>query len=300
MSSNRLSESVPSNQWTILPLLQWAAGYFKSKDIDSPRSTAEVLLAHTLDTSRIELYLRYDQPLKKNELARFKQLIQRRIQHEPVAYITGKKEFWSLNLTVSPEVLIPRPETECLVEQVLNWISGAKTDKPGDLLDLGTGSGAIVLALAKELPNWRCCAVDQNDAAINIARQNAIANGLENAVSFWVSNWFDAVEDHRVFDLVVSNPPYISISDMEKLQPEIRLFEPRMALDGGEDGLQAIRQILFSAPSVLRAGGALLMEIGCDQADAVRELVRESGAYSRIDLFQDYSQQDRVVRIVAN
>ncbi len=122
MSNNRSPESASSKQWTILTLLQWATGYFKAKEIDSPRSTAEILLAQTLGTKRIELYLRYDQPLKNAELTRFKGLIQRRVQNEPVAYITGTKEFWSLNLTVSPEVLIPRPETECLVEQVIRWI----------------------------------------------------------------------------------------------------------------------------------------------------------------------------------
>jgi len=298
MSGNRLKGSGSSKPWTILTLLRWATGYFKSKDIDSPRSTAEILLAHALGARRIDLYLRYDQPLKQNELAQFKHLVQRRIQNEPISYITGTKEFWSLRLTVGPQVLIPRPETECLVEQVLASIKNDQPRQGGDLLELGTGSGAVVLALAKELPNWRFRAVDQSPAAIAIARQNAIANDLGNAVSFWVSDWFAAVNACYPLDLVVSNPPYIPTADIEALQPEISRFEPRLALDGGKDGLQAINQIIFSAPDILKSGGALLLEIGYDQAAAVRALARESGAYGRVELFQDYSCKDRVIRMV--
>ncbi len=298
MSNNRSSESVSSKQWTILTLLQWATGYFKTKEIDSPRSTAEILLAETLGVKRIELYLGYDQPLKKAELARFKGLIQRRVQNEPVAYITGIREFWSLNLSVGPEVLIPRPETECLVEKVIAWIQQERAGKAGDLLELGTGSGAIVLALASELPDWRFWATDQSPEANVIAHQNARANGLEQRVSYWVSDWFAGIDDHRHFDLIVSNPPYIPTADIEDLQPEISRFEPRMALDGGVDGLQDLKQIIFSAPNFLKSGGALFLEIGYNQADAVREIAQKTNAYAPMDLFQDYSNLDRVVCLV--
>lgn len=306
MSNNRSPEPVSSkqgrfaevSQWTILTLLQWATGYFKTKEIDSPRSTSEILLAEILGVKRIELYLRYDQPLKKAELARFKKLIQRRLQNEPVAYITGTKEFWSLNLTVGPEVLIPRPETECLVEKVIAWIRQERAGKAGDLLDLGTGSGAIVLALASELPGWRFWATDRSPAAIAIACQNARENGQEQRVSFWVSNWFAGIDDRRQFDLVVSNPPYIPTADIEELQPEINRFEPRKALDGGADGLRDLERIIFSAPTVLKPGGALFMEIGYDQADGVRKIAKKTKAYAPMDLFQDYSNLDRVVRLI--
>lgn len=300
MSNNRSPEPVLSKQWTILTLLQWATGFFKTKAIDSPRSTAEILLAQTLDTQRIELYLRHDQPLRKRELAHFKALIQRRVQSEPVAYITETKEFWSLNLAVSPEVLIPRPETECLVENVIAWIKQEMAGKTGNLLDLGTGSGAIVLALATELPDWQLWATDQSPEAITIARQNACANGLEQRISFWVSDWFERIDKNRKFDLVVSNPPYIPTADIEKLQPEISRFEPRLALDGGVDGLRDLERIVFSAPKFLNPGGALFLEIGYDQADAVREIALKTKAYAHIDLFQDYINLDRVVRLIAN
>lgn len=296
MSNNRSPE--PVSQWTILTLLQWATGFFKTKKIDSPRSTAEILLAQTLGIQRIELYLRYDQPLRKRELAQFKTFIQRRVQNEPVAYITGTKEFWSLNLAVGPEVLVPRPETECLVENVIAWIKQERAGKTGDLLDMGTGSGAIVLALATELPDWRFWATDRSLAAIAIARKNACANGLEQRISFWVSNWFEGIDESRRFDLVVSNPPYIPTADIEELQPEISRFEPRLALDGGLDGLRDLERIVLSAPKVLKSGGALFLEIGYNQADAVRELAQNSGAYGPIDLFQDYSNLDRVVRLI--
>lgn len=281
--------------WTVLKLLEWTTAYFQSHDIDSPRSTAEILLAAVLDLERIDLYLRYDQPLQSTELQRFKTLIRRRVSREPVAYIVGRREFWSLDLMVSPDVLIPRPETECLVEQALPLLD---RDRPLRVLDLGTGSGAIAIALAHEVPQHRYWASDVSEPAVRVARRNAIQHGLQDRVVFFCSAWMDALHPRRAcFDLIISNPPYIPGGQIDRLQPEIAQFEPRGALDGGAGGIDCIRAILREAPRYLTATGTLLMEIGEDQRVHVERLAGEIGGYQPPVFFNDYAGAVRGVHL---
>ena len=282
-------------QWTILSLLKWAANYFESHDIESPRAAAEILLAFALKMTRIDLYLKYDQPLSSDELAAFKSLIKRRIKREPVAYILGEKEFWSLDFKVNPGVLIPRPETECLVEAALPELEQSSTLS---ILDLGTGSGAIVIALASEHPRHRYVASDRSPDAVKLAEENARRHQMENRISFCIGEWFEPLEQTKdTFDLIVSNPPYIRAGDIVKLQPEILGYEPRIALDGGEDGLDWIKLIVRSAPLYLRSGGSLIMEIGHDQREEIQKIISDAGGYGEIQFSKDYSGHDRIVRM---
>jgi len=285
-------------EWTILSLIKWATGYFTSHGIDSPRATAEILLATLLNLKRIDLYLRYDQPLIDSELSGFKSLIKRRINREPVAYIIGKKDFWSLDLEVNPNVLIPRPDTETLVEAALSCLEPADPllNPAGLVLELGTGSGAIVLALASERPAYRYVATDISLSALQVARKNARRHQLDAAVQFVAGNWLDPFSPNKpVFDMIVSNPPYIPSGDISGLQPEVSRFEPLLALDGRSDGLHAIRQIIFSAHPRLKPQGVLLLEMGFNQKEAVIELIQQSGYYHPFQIIKDYAGHDRVV-----
>ncbi len=285
-------------EWTILNLLKWATGYFTSHGIDSPRATAEILLATLLNLKRIDLYLRYDQPLLKSELSEFKSLIKRRVNREPVAYIIGKKEFWSLELEVNPDVLIPRPDTETLVEAALSCLGpvDAPLDSAGLVLELGTGSGAIVLALASERPAYRYVATDISLKALDIARRNARRHQLSSVVSFVAGNWLYPFSPNKpVFDMIVSNPPYIPSDDIAGLQPEVKRFEPLLALDGQSDGLHAIRQIIISAQPLLKPHGVLLLEIGFNQKETIIQMIQHCGHYHSFQIIKDYAGHDRVV-----
>ena len=283
-------------QWTIIKLLRWAAPYLKRHDIDSPRATGEILLAHALQCERIDLYLKYDQPLNDEELQAFKSLIQRRVRREPVAYILGMKEFWSLDLEVTRDVLIPRPETECQVEAALKILSGFGLPQPWSVLDLGTGSGAIIIALASEKPGYRYFASDRSIQAIRVAQGNARRHKLDEVIHFFTGDWLTALNPNRAaFDMIVSNPPYIPRSVIQGLQPEIHDFEPLEALDGNDDGLECYHKILGAAHRLLTPGGVLLLEIGHDQQDAVRRIALDGGYYDKFDSGKDYAGYDRVV-----
>jgi len=280
--------------WTILNILQWTADYFASHGVDSPRTAAEILLADVLDLRRLDLYLRYDQPLEGEELRSFKKAIRRRIQREPVAYITGRSEFWSLELSVSPAVLIPRPETECLVEAALALIPAADSKT---ILEPGTGSGAIALVLARERPLVSILATDTSTAALEIAGRNIRHHGMEARIQLLEGKWFEPLNTGSLFDMIVSNPPYIPTGDIPGLQPEVARYEPRRALDGGDDGLAAIRHLVESAYRYLNPRGYLLMEIGFDQSAAVKALVHTADQYMDFTVHKDYSGLDRVVQM---
>jgi len=291
-----------SNEWTILKVLKWTTSYFKSRSIESPRSSTEILLAHTLDINRIDLYLQYDQPLNSNELEKFKALIKRRAVREPVAYITGIKEFWSLELVVTKDVLIPRPDTECLVEASLSLLSAASAGnsdlKPMHILDLGTGSGAIVLALAKEQPMHFYFASDCNIEIIKVAKKNAKKNNLDEKVLFFTGDWLSPLNDGKIsFDMIISNPPYIRTGDIAGLQPEIYEYEPRIAIDGEEDGLSSLKHIINSAHTLLKRYGTLFLEIGHGQRNAVSRIIENCGKYENIVFSKDYSRYYRVVQM---
>jgi release factor glutamine methyltransferase len=280
--------------WTILKILQWATPYFQSHDIDSPRLTAEVLLAHVLGVERIDLYARFDQPLSPEELSHLKSLIRRRIDREPTAYIIGRKEFMGFDLSVTPAVLIPRPETEMLVEAALEILPEASRSDPCRVIDIGTGSGAVIIALARMRPGHCFSATDISPAAVELARTNAAAMDIDS-IEFSTGDLFiPAAMPSETYDLVVSNPPYIPTGAICELAPEIKCFEPVAALDGGPDGLNIIRRIISLLPEFLSPKGRLMMEIGWDQADAVSRLAVDTETLEGVTFIRDYAGHDRV------
>lgn len=299
-------------QWTILKLLRWTTGYFRDKGVSEPRASAEVLLAHTLGVSRLDLYLRYDQPLAPEELARFKALMLRRLKGEPVAYLTGHKEFWSLDFQVAPEVLIPRPETEILVQaarDAANEIIGkeaaeegqqkTKNRKPKTVLwglEIGIGSGAVVVSLAKELPQLTWLALDLSAPALARARENARCHGVAGRIRFVRGDLVSGLKPELRFALLVANLPYVPRAEWEQLPRDIKDYEPQQALLGGEDGLDLIRVLARQAHSYLQPGGCLALEVGAGQAEQVLELLRQTGAYEWLETLQDYQGMQRVIR----
>jgi len=294
--NDKTAAATDNSQWTIIKLIRWATSYLKSYDIDSPRATGEILLAHALHLNRIDLYLKYDQPLVTDELQAFKTLIKRRVKREPVAYIVGVKEFWSLDLEVNTAVLIPRPETECLVEAALDIISGKSSRPPQRILDLGTGSGAIVLALASQQPRHIYFASDRFRPAVELACRNAGRHDLCQKIHFFVGDWLSSLNNAIPgFDVIVSNPPYIPGRIIGGLQPEIHQYEPIAALDGDTDGLACYRNIIGTAHRHLACGGMLVLEIGHDQQEDIRQIVTDSDRYEDFRCSKDYSGYDRVV-----
>ena len=276
-----------AEQWTVLKILQWTADYFSGKEIDSARLEAELLLAETLDLDRVGLYVNFERPLNADELTAFRERVRRRALREPVQYILGETEFWSLMFNVNPAVLVPRADTEVLVEEALARIEGSAR-----ILDVGTGSGAIAIALAHEKPEIQVTALDCSEPALEVARDNARRNGVAERVTCLVGDL--ASLPPGPFAMVVSNPPYIPSGDWQKLMPEVRDHEPRLALDGGDDGLEAYRQLVMQAGQVLMPGGWLLVEVGINQATDVSALFKAAGLVE-IGQRDDYSGIARVV-----
>jgi release factor glutamine methyltransferase len=283
------------NYRTISDTLKWSTFNFERHGIESGRIDAEVLLANILEFKRIDLYLHYDRALSTDELHRFIDFSKRRVSREPIAYIIGEKEFWSLCFKVSKDTLIPRPETECIVETALTIIRGSNKPDSLKILELGTGSGAIVIALASEMPNNCFVATDLNPNAIVIARKNE-RRLLENKTTDWiVGDWLKPFKKTGVkFDLIISNPPYICKGMIQKLEPEIFRFEPIYALDGGMDGLACHKKIIPEAAGRLCPGGYLLLEIGFDQKKSIEKIARNCLCFDSISFIKDYSGHDRV------
>ncbi len=287
----------PAAGWTVLGLLKKASAYLKDRGVESPRASAEILLAHVLQLERIGLYLHYDQPVTAEEQARFRAAVLRRLKGEPVAYIVGVKEFWDLPFRVTPDVLIPRPETEHLVETALTWLSGQEKSNRSMLrvLDLGTGSGVLAVTLARHARRVSLFASDASFAAVRVARRNARDCGVDDRIRFVCGDWLLPFKAPAcAFDAVVTNPPYVRSGEIPKLQQEIAC-EPRLALDGGADGLDAVRRILLEAHAFLRPGGVLMMEIGFDQKGAVEALAQSRPQYRTPRFVKDYKGRDRVV-----
>jgi release factor glutamine methyltransferase len=284
--------------WTIGDLLKTTAKYLKEKGIESPRLTAEVLLAHGLGVDRVGLYLEFEKPLTKKELSDYRDLVRRRVRGEPFQYITGVQEFWSMAFKVGPGALIPRPETELLVEQAL---SGAEKVKQGHhqglrLLDLGTGSGIVAVSLAKELPEWEVWATDISAEALHWAKLNAEKHGVDCRIRFRQGDLFDSVRgEEGGFHIIVSNPPYVGDEEYGALPPEVRDHEPRMALAGGLGGMATIERILRAAPDFLNPGGWLLLEMAPGQTERAMEIMEERGCYGEMSRIRDYSGRFRVV-----
>lgn len=264
--------------------------------IESARLDAEVLLGHVLTTTRAQLVVAADRRLPADQVQRFAALWQRRLSREPVAYITGKREFWSLDFYVSRDVLIPRPETERLIEVALTLVAELGSDKPLRVLDIGTGSGAIAVSLATELPRAEIIATDVSRAALAIAQRNAALNGVADRIRFLPGDLFAALgRDTAAFDLIVANPPYIRRAEIAALEPEVCRWEPRGALDGGANGLDFYRRIAADAWQFLTLNGALALETGADMGGEVRAILNHAGRYRDVAVFQDYAGRDRVV-----
>jgi release factor glutamine methyltransferase len=280
------------SSWSILELIRWTTSYLAGKGLPQPRLDAELLLADTLGTKRLDLYLQYDRPLLPAELAAFKARLLRRAQREPVQYIAGDAAFRNLRLRVDRRVLIPRPETEVLVDHVLTWsgANGART-----AVDIGTGSGAIALSLASEGQSFeRIVATDVSVDALEVARENLVALAPRVPVELRLGPSFAPIAG-EVFDVIVSNPPYIGETELPTLDPEVREWEPAAALFSGGDGLTLIRELVTEAPGYLRPGGLLALEIGADQADEVSRLIRGTGRYGEPVVRLDFAGRDRIV-----
>jgi release factor glutamine methyltransferase len=289
-------ELTAGTQRTVRRVLMDGTQFLRDAGIESARLDAEVLLGHALDKERADIYLGMESPLNDSDEKIFRESLTRRAKGEPVAYITGHKEFWSLDFVVTPDVLIPRPETELVVELALEGAIMAATKAPLKILDIGTGSGVIAIALAKELPAAEIWAVDVSAAALNIAEVNARRHGVAERVKFLDGDLFDPITElgHR-FDVIVSNPPYILSKEIANLGREVRDWEPKMALDGGPDGLDCYRQIIGGAHTYLVPEGRILLEIGEDQGTAVAGLFVGVGGFEKATIYQDYAGKDRVI-----
>lgn len=261
-----MSSNVKSDEWTVGKLLEWTNEFFHKQDFETPRLDAEVLLAHVLSCGRIDLYTDYQAAVNEPDRARFRELVKQRAEGCPAAYLTGWKEFYALRLSVTRDVLIPRPETEHVVIAALDHARDHQLDR---LLDLGTGSGAIVIAILRELRDCTAVAADVSQAALDVAKSNAQAHGVADRVRFVASDLFTNVEKEE-FDVVVSNPPYISDSDYDALPKTVRDYEPTTALRAGSRGTEVIERIIGGAADYLRPQGKLFIEFGAGQGERIR------------------------------
>ena len=271
---------------------RWTTTYLGQKGIESPRLEAHILLAHVLNCKRIDLVVRSDEEPSAKEKATYRELVKRRVDGWPVAYLTGSKEFYLLPFSVSPAVLIPRPDTETLVLESLNRLKGRVNPT---VLDLGTGSGCIAVSLAVNCPTCRVTAVDLSPDAVELAMKNAKVNGVADRVTVLTGDLFSPVSTAARFDLVVSNPPYIAQSEIESLAPDVRDHEPRLALDGGADGMAFYRRITSSAGAFLNPNGWLIVEVGHTQAESVMDLIRLRTEFETPTTAKDAGGRSRVV-----
>jgi release factor glutamine methyltransferase len=282
------------NSWTVGGLLDWTAQFLAKKGVESPRLDSEVLLAHVLDCRRIDLYGARHGEVAAEEVRRtLRELIKRRVEGCPVAYLVGRKEFFSLTLEVSSAVLIPRPDTELVVVEYLNL---ARQLAQPRVLDVGTGSGNIAVAVAKQHPGAVVTAVDKSAAALEVAARNANRHGVAGRVRFLESDLFDALPPSEPFDFILSNPPYIASEDLAGLPVGVRDHEPRLALDGGPGGYAVFDLLIARAPAYLVPGGHLLVEIGAPQEKTARERIAAQGALVLGETVRDYSGHPRVLR----
>jgi release factor glutamine methyltransferase len=282
-----------SEGWTVGRVVRWAADDFRARGIESPRLEAEILLAHALGTDRMRIIVESERSLADDELARYRALIQRRRKGEPVAYLRGYKEFYGRPFRVDERVLVPRADTEILVETALSRT--AERSMGRRYLDLCTGSGCVAISVARERPTCKVFAVDASEPALTVARDNGVRLGVAAQVAWLAGDLFEplAAFPGIVFDLVTANPPYIPEGEIASLALDIRGFEPRLALSGGEDGLDVMRRIVAGAPQFLRKGGVLAVEMGMGQASRVQALFEQAG-FGDIRIDKDYGGHDRV------
>lgn len=266
-------------------MIRWGTQYFTDKAVDSPRLTIELMVCHVTGLERVELYTNFEKPLSATELDGIRASVLRRVRREPLQYILGSAQFYGVEVSVNPAVLIPRPETELIAERVAEFLVRRSNQSPM-VLDIGTGSGCIALALARRFPHARVVAIDKSEQALAVAKRNAQALGLP-LVQFLQMDVFGDISALGVFDVVVSNPPYISVGDMQELQSEVRQFEPQSALCGGSDGLDFYRRFAKIFPVLLKQDGEYCVEIGYGQEQAVTGLLEEAGLAA--SSFRDYA-----------
>lgn len=280
--------------WTVLKLIKWSGQYLDEKGVERGRLDAEHLLAHAMSTSRLDLYLQYDRLLSGAELDQYRPLLTRRARREPLQYILGRVGFRNLELEVDQAVLIPRPETEILVDEVLQWVADNELKDP-IALDIGTGSGAIALSLVHEGPFSRVVATDTSRVALEVATRNSLMSGLSDRVDFRFGEYYDPLTAGETFEVIVSNPPYVADGEAQHLDPEIREWEPGAALYAGPDGLAALRRIAIGAGPYLKPGGLLALEVGLGQAAYIMELLENTGEFVTVRVRRDLSGRERIV-----
>ncbi len=288
----------PGESWTPIRLTRWSGDYLRGKGVENGRLDAELILARVLNLGRLDLYLQYDRPLRPRELEAFKALLVRRASREPLQHMLGTTPFRELDLRTDARALIPRPETEVLVGEVLAWADRQKAGLTG--LDVGTGSGAIALSLLREGSFQRMIGTDPSRDALELARENALALGLDEQLELREGSLFEPLLDGERFDVVVSNPPYVPEGERESLQAEVREWEPPQALFAGPEGLDILLPFVRGARDFLRSGGLLATEIGEGQGEAVVRAMEETGAFREVWVRPDLSGRDRVVMGVAS
>ncbi|WP_240928103.1 peptide chain release factor N(5)-glutamine methyltransferase [Thalassoroseus pseudoceratinae] len=292
-NSAAVSPVAKPDEWTVQRILEWTTNHLTQHGSESPRLDAEILLAHSRGCARIELYTRFAEVLTDEERATMRELVKRRAKAEPVAYLVGHKEFYNLSFQVTADVLIPRPDTETLVMETLSHLGD---QAESTILEIGTGSGCIPITLAKRHSSVRITSVDISEAASDVAKSNAETHEVADRIDFQIGDLFSPLESGTQFDLIVSNPPYIKEDDIAELDPDVRLHEPHLALNGGADGLDVIRRLIETAPQWLKPGGWLLFEIGEDEGNACRELFTANGSYTNIQIIKDLNKHDRVAK----
>ena len=273
----------------IFEILKNATEKLSAAEIENPRLDSEVLLAYVLNCRRLKLYTDSEKILTAEEISRYENLIERRAEKIPVAYLVGTKEFFGLNFVVTPDVLIPRPDTEILTQCAIDFFQDTNRK---NFLDIGTGSGAICISILKCCKNISACAVDISEKSLEVAKFNAEKFGVDDRVNFFCGNLFEPVAG-KIFDAIISNPPYIPTNDLKNLQDEVKR-EPKTALDGGEDGLNFYRKIISDAPKFLSDGGLLAFEIGINQAEEVKKILEENNFHG-IEILKDLAGIERVI-----
>ncbi len=292
-------DSTTAPTWTIGRLLTWTTDFLRDKGYDSPRLDAEVLLASARDCPRIELYTAFAEEPTASVRTAFRELVRRRAEGTPVAYLVGQREFFSLPFVVTPAVLIPRPETELMVVRALDIWKDLLDESACSLADVGTGSGVLAVCCAKHMPTCHVTALDISPAALEVAGQNAVAQAVHDRIEFLESDLLAELPAAKQFDMILSNPPYVATSEMLGLPTEIRDYEPHLALDGGEQGVEVIQRLIPQAAARLRPGGWLLLEVGPSNAALVEQIVARAAGLERRQTINDLAEHPRIVQAQA-
>jgi release factor glutamine methyltransferase len=289
-----------SETWTVLKLLTWTTDFLKQRGSDNPRLDAEVLLAAAKGCPRIMLYAAFDEVVSEDVRTKFRELVKQRADGMPVAYLVGRREFFSLALKVTPDVLIPRPETEFVVVAALDHLKqrGQGTGDRGQAADVGTGSGAIGVSIAKHAPACHVTAIDKSAAALAVARENAGAHGVAERIEFLEGDLLTMLPSEPAFDVVASNPPYVTDGEYAALPREVKEHEPRLALVGGARGTEVIERLIPQAAERLLPGGLLVMEVSPMIAPRIVELIAADGRYEPATIGKDLAQQPRIVSAI--